>query len=179
MTATVGAAPLGTTPVAGGGASPTGGSTPGRGPDRVATMSTTRTANPPVLSAHPSRLTIWAGRAMILIAAAHTAVFAPLAPWSSWLAGDLRNGTPDSASLATFWALPGGFVVVLMLLGLLVARAGRQGQHVPGYVGWVILGWGVLGVSLIGPSGFLTAAIPAGLLIAANITARRHPRGRH
>ncbi|MER5420742.1 DUF6463 family protein [Streptosporangium roseum] len=141
-------------------------------------MSTTPTASPPALSAPPSRLTIWAGRTMILIAVAHTAVFALLAPWSSWLAGDLRNRAADSDSVATFWALPGGFVVVLVLLGLLVARAGRQGQHVPGYVGWVTLAWGALAVSLIGPSGFLLTAIPAGLLITANITARRHPRGR-
>nr|WP_281395047.1 DUF6463 family protein [Streptosporangium sandarakinum] len=139
-------------------------------------MSTTPAAYPPALSAPPSRLTIWAGRSMILIAVAHTAVFARLAPWSSWLAGDLRNRAADSDSVATFWALPGGFVVVLVLLGLLVARAGRQGQNVPGYVGWVILAWGALAVSLIGPSGFLLAAVPAGLLIAANITARRHPR---
>nr|WP_281387746.1 DUF6463 family protein [Nonomuraea rhodomycinica] len=138
-------------------------------------MSTTPAAYPPALSVPPSRLTVWAGRTMILIAVAHTAVFARLAPWSSWLAGDLRNRAADSDSVATFWALPGGFVVVLVLLGLLVARAGRQGQHVPGYVGWVILAWGALGVSLIGPSGFLLAAVPAGLLIAANITARRHP----
>ncbi|MBN6057757.1 hypothetical protein JYK22_37890, partial [Nonomuraea sp. RK-328] len=79
--------------------------------------------------------------------------------------------------VATFWALPGGFVVVLALLGLLVARAGRQGQPVPGYVGWAILAWGAFAVALIGPSGFLFTAIPAGLLIAANITTGRHSRG--
>ncbi|MEV4802974.1 DUF6463 family protein [Nonomuraea sp. NPDC049421] len=139
-------------------------------------MSNTPAVSPPALSAPPSRLTMWAGRTMIFIAVAHTAVFAGLAPWSSWLAGDLRNGAADSDSVATFWALPGGFVVVLALLGLLVARAGRQGQHVPGYVGWVILAWGALAVSLIGPSGFLLTAVPAVLLIAATITAGRHPR---
>nr|WP_220449018.1 DUF6463 family protein [Nonomuraea mesophila] len=139
-------------------------------------MSTTPAAHPPALSAPPSRLTIWAGRTMILIAVAHTAVFARLAPWSSWLAGDLRNRAADSDSVATFWALPGGFVVVLVLLGLLVTRAGRQGQHVPAYVGWVILAWGALAVSLIGPSGFLLTVVPAGLLIAANITASRRAR---
>jgi Family of unknown function (DUF6463) len=139
-------------------------------------MSTAPVVHPPALSAPPSRLTIWAGRAMILIAVLHTAMFAGLAPWSSWLAGDLRNGVADSDSMATFWALPGGFVVVLALLGLLVARAGRQGQHVPGYVGWATLAWGALAVSLIGPSGFLLTAIPAGLLIAADIIARRRSR---
>ncbi|MFI7045544.1 DUF6463 family protein [Streptosporangium sandarakinum] len=141
-------------------------------------MSTTSTTHPPALSTLPSRLTVWAGRSMILIAVAHTAVFAPLAPWSSWLAGDLHDPAPDSDSVATFWALPGGFVVVLGLLGLLVARAGRQGQRVPGYVGWTILVWAALAVGLIGPSGFLLGVIPSGLIIAADITVRRRPRGR-
>ncbi|NUW38090.1 hypothetical protein HTZ77_42830 [Nonomuraea sp. SMC257] len=114
---------------------------------------------------------------MVLIAVAHTVLFSLIAPWSSWLAGDLRTGAADSDSMATFWALPGGFVVVLALLGLLVARAGRQGHHVPGYVGWAILAWGAFAVSLIGPSGFLSAIVPAGLLIAANVVAGRHSAG--
>lgn len=136
-------------------------------------MHSTHAPSAPAVSAPPSRLTIWAGRTMILIAIGHTAVFAPLAPWSGWLAGDLRTRAADSDSVATFWALPGGFVVVLVLLGLMVARAGRQGQRVPAYVGWAILAWAALAVYLIGPSGFLLAVIPAALLIAANITARR------
>jgi hypothetical protein len=127
-------------------------------------------------ASRPSRLTIWAGRIMIFIAVAHTAVFVPLVPWSGWLAGDLRDGSAGTDSMVTFWALPGGFVVVLVLLGLLVARAGRQGQAVPGYVGWVILAWGAMAVGLIGPSGFLFAVVPAGLLIAADLTARRRSR---
>lgn len=142
-------------------------------------MSTAPVASAPVSTARPSRLTIWAGWTMILIAVAHTAVFARLAPWASWFAGDLRDRTADSDSVATFWALPGGFVVVLVLLGLLVARAGRQGQHVPAYVGWGLLAWGAAGVSLIGPSGFLSAAVPSALLIAAHITARRRSTRRH
>ncbi|GAA2308872.1 hypothetical protein GCM10010149_68740 [Nonomuraea roseoviolacea subsp. roseoviolacea] len=140
-------------------------------------MSTTPAVTPPASPAPPSRLTIWAGRAMVLIAVAHTVLFATLAPWSSWLAGDLRNEPPESDSVATFWALPGGFVVVLALLGLLAARAGRQGQLLPGYVGWALLAWGALAVSLIGPSGFLSIAVPAGLLIAADVVARRRLRG--
>ncbi|MFG3437050.1 DUF6463 family protein [Nonomuraea sp. NPDC047897] len=141
-------------------------------------MSTAPVAHPPAPSTRPNRLTTWAGRTMILIAVAHTVVVAPLAPWSGWFAGDLRDRTADGDSLATFWSLPGGFVVVLALLGLLVARAGRHGQHVPGYVGWALLAWGALAVALIGPSGFLTTAVPAGLLIAANLTAGRHSRRR-
>ncbi len=152
------------------------GSTPGLGPAKLSTMSTAPVVHPPVRPALPGKLTVWAGRSMVLIAVAHTAVFARLAPWSSWLAGDLRNHTADTDSVATFWALPGGFVVVLALLGLLLARAGRQGQRIPGYVGWTILAWGALAVALIGPSGFLLAIIPSALLIAADLTARRPSR---
>ncbi|TDD06160.1 hypothetical protein E1292_15680 [Nonomuraea deserti] len=110
---------------------------------------------------------------MIIISVLHTVVFVGAAPWASWLAGDLRNGTASSDSVATFWALPGGWVVVLVLLGLLVSRAGRQGQHVPAYVGWAMLAWVVFAVFLIGPSGFLFGFVPAGLLIAASLTGKR------
>lgn len=138
----------------------------------MAAMSLTSASRPSA----PARLTVWAGRAMILIAAAHTLMFTPLAPWSSWFAGELRDRSAGSESLVTFWALPGGFVVVLVLLGLLVARAGRQGHTVPAYVGWAVLAWGAFAVALLGPSGFLTAVVPAGLLIAADVIARRASR---
>ncbi|NUR93314.1 MAG: hypothetical protein HOY71_55345 [Nonomuraea sp.] len=111
---------------------------------------------------------------MLIIAAAHTAVFAPLAPWGSWLAGDLRTAR-DPDSVATFWALPGGFVVTLALLGILVARAGRRGERVPAYFGWVVLAWGAFATYLIGPGGFVSAVVPAGLIIAASFTAERQP----
>ncbi|WP_231618551.1 DUF6463 family protein [Nonomuraea sp. SBT364] len=139
-------------------------------------MNVTPATRPPASATPTARLTVWAGRMMILIAAGHTLVFAPIAPWSSWFAGELRDRSGVSDSLVTFWALPGGFVVVLVLLGLLVARAGRLGHAVPAYVGWAILAWGALGVTLIGPSGFLLAVVPAGLLIAAGVTARRGSR---
>ncbi|WP_327093024.1 DUF6463 family protein [Nonomuraea sp. NBC_01738] len=125
------------------------------------------------MSTSTGRLTLWAGRTMILIAVLHTAVFAGLAPWSSWLAGDLRARIGGSESMVTFWALPGGFVVVLVLLGLLVARMAKQGERVPGYVGWALLGWVALAIFLIGPSGFIGGLVPAGLLIAAGFTGRK------
>ena len=134
-------------------------------------------AESPGLVGRPDGLTMWAGRLLIAIAAAHLALFAPQAPWSRWFAGDLRgNGPKDSSVAELFWALPGGFVVVLVLLGLLVGRAGRQGHQVPWYVGWLVLGWSLSCVALIGPSGFVFGVLPAGLLIAADITARRRLR---
>jgi hypothetical protein len=77
-----------------------------------------------------------------------------------------------------FWALPGSFVVPLVLFGLLVARLGRCGERPPAYAGWVLAGWVAGCALLIGPSGFLLGFVPAGLLIAADLLARRKGAGR-
>ncbi|RNL83451.1 hypothetical protein EFW17_15715 [Halostreptopolyspora alba] len=110
---------------------------------------------------------------MVGIGVLHTAFFLPHPYWRSWLSGDLWGGGGDPESVAVFWALPGGFVVVLVVLGLLVARLGRGGQTVPGYTGWVLGAWALVCVLLIGPSGFLLGLVPAGLLVTATMRARR------
>jgi hypothetical protein len=124
------------------------------------------------------RLTQGAGWSLVAIAVLHTLVFIGHPHWSSWLAGGLREGSPDPDSLATFWALPGGFAVVMVVLGLLLARMGRRGERVPGYVGWALGIWALACVWLIGPSGFLLGLLPAGLLAAAAVLGRRRPRDR-
>ncbi|RKS07564.1 hypothetical protein DFP74_3239 [Nocardiopsis sp. Huas11] len=124
------------------------------------------------------RLTVGAGWTMATIGVLHTLVFLPHPYWSEWLAGGLRSGEGGDASLSVFWALPGSFVVPLVLTGLLVARLGRRGERAPAYVGWGLGGWAVGCVLLIGPSGFLLGLIPAGLLIAEDLLARRRSAGR-
>ncbi|MBB4930182.1 hypothetical protein F4561_001002 [Lipingzhangella halophila] len=116
-----------------------------------------------------------AGWAMVAIGVVHTAVFLPHPYWADWLSGDLWAGGGAPEAVAVFWALPGSFVPVLVVLGLLVARAGRRGEALPGYTGWVLGAWALLCVLLIGPSGFLLGLVPAALLIAANLVARRRP----
>lgn len=120
-----------------------------------------------------SALNRWAGYLMVFIALAHTAFFVPAAEWSQWLTGGLWNGAASDASYATFWALPGGFVPALLVLGLLVVRQARRGEYLPAYVGWVLLAWCVGCTALIGPSGFISGIAPAVLLIGGNLTARR------
>ncbi|MFC4150481.1 DUF6463 family protein [Micromonospora mangrovi] len=123
------------------------------------------------------RLTVVAGWSMVAIGTLHAAVFLPQPYWGQWFAGGLRSGEGGDASLAMFWALPGGFVVPLVLCGLLVARLGRRGERAPGYAGWLLGGWVAGCVTLIGPSGFLLGFVPAGLLIAEDLLARRRGTG--
>ncbi|GAA4917985.1 DUF6463 family protein [Stackebrandtia albiflava] len=127
----------------------------------------------PALSGAARTLTYWAGGFMLFIAAAHTAVFAPHPYWEHWISGGLRQAGVDPESLATFWALPGGFVVTLALLGLMVLRDARAGAAVPGYFGPVIAVWCLACTWLIGPSGFLSGLVPAALLIVAALLRRR------
>ncbi|SHI64448.1 hypothetical protein SAMN05421803_101816 [Nocardiopsis flavescens] len=124
------------------------------------------------------RLTVAAGWSTAAIGVLHTLVFLPHPYWSEWLGGGLRSGEGGDASLSVFWALPGGFVVPLVLLGLLVARLGRRGGRVPAYVGWGLGLWAAGCALLIGPSGFLLGLVPAGLLIAEDLAARRGGAGR-
>lgn len=87
----------------------------------------------------------------------HTALFAveSRSEWAGWLSGELRGADPDThaETVRLFWALPGGFAVPLILLGLLLSRMARTGQEVPRYVGWVLAGWVVLAGWILGPSG--------------------------
>lgn len=119
------------------------------------------------------RLTVAGGWSMVAIGILHTLVFLPHPYWGEWLAGGLRSGRGGDESLSVFWALPGSFVVPLVLLGLLTVRLGRRGERVPAYVGWGLGGWAAACALLIGPSGFLLGLIPAGLLVAEDLLARR------
>ncbi|MFC4335105.1 DUF6463 family protein [Salininema proteolyticum] len=120
-----------------------------------------------------SKLTIAAGVSASLIAVVHTVVFTFHPYWSDWLSGGLRDGEADFESVAVFWALPGGFVVPLFLLGLLLVRMGRRGEPVPFYVPAGLAAWVAFCVYLLGPSGFLLALVPLTLLVLARV---RTPR---
>jgi hypothetical protein len=128
---------------------------------------TTRTTN---------RLDATAGILLIAIAILH-AVFTMNAHWPAWIAGELRDGTASTDSFRAFWAQPGGFAVVVALLGLLILRSARRGERLPGYVGWGFLGWAGLCVALVGPaSGFTLALVPPVLLIIAHLRGRAADR---
>ncbi|WP_329404275.1 DUF6463 family protein [Streptomyces melanogenes] len=117
-------------------------------------------------------LTLWAGRSAVSIGALHTALFAvkSRSQWGGWLSGELRGADPGThaETVRLFWALPGGFSVPLILLGLLLSRMARTGQQVPRYVGWTLAGWVVLAGWILGLSGFPLGLVPAVLLILAS-----------
>ncbi|MGW1772682.1 DUF6463 family protein [Streptomyces sp. NPDC002104] len=131
------------------------------------------------VSTRTRTLTLWAGRSAVAIGGLHTALFAfaSRSHWGGWLAGDLRGADPDThaETVRLFWALPGGFAVPLILLGLLLSRMARTGQDVPRYVGWVLAGWVVLAAWILGPSGFPLGLVPAALLILASRGRRGSP----
>ncbi|MCX5130260.1 DUF6463 family protein [Streptomyces sp. NBC_00347] len=116
-------------------------------------------------------LTLWAGRTTVSIGVLHTALFAVKAQpeWAGWLSGDLHGADPAThvESLRLFWALPGGFAVPLILLGLLLSHMARTNQEVPRYTGWVLAAWVALAAWILEPSGFPLGLIPAALLILA------------
>ncbi len=118
------------------------------------------------------RLDRTAGVLLVAVAIIHV-VFTMNPYWPAWVGGELRDGTASAESLAAFWAQPGGFSVVMVLLGLMVLRAARRGERVPGYVGWGLLAWVGLCVVLVGPaSGFTLVLVPPVLLVAADVRAR-------
>lgn len=119
-----------------------------------------------------ARLTRLAGWSLIVIAVLHVAVFVPQVPWGEWVDGGLRAADPDPESVAVFWALPGGIVLPAVLTGWLMLRSGRLGRRVPLAFAFVLIGWVVFCVWLIGPSGFLAVLATAGLVIAAAIADR-------
>lgn len=113
------------------------------------------------------RLNLWGSGLMIAISLLHIAVFVPHPYWSEWLRGDLRAGEGSTESVTVFWALPGGFAPVMLLLGMVLFGSARSGRPLPRYVGWGLGLWVLLCVSLIGVSGFLLGTIPTLLLIIA------------
>ena len=118
-----------------------------------------------------------AGWSLIAIASLHTAAFAFDAPWGEWFDGELRGGGADPESAAAFWALPGGVVMPVLLFAVLLLRSARAGRHVGAGMGLVMAAWAGFCVWLVGPSGFMTVFVPAGLLVLATVFDRLARRG--
>ena len=137
----------------------------GRVGDSADPMVRTARAAHPSSRRRPDRLTVAAGWSAVTIAVLHTIVFAFHPHWGAWLAGLARSGDLPDEAITVFWALPGGFVVPLAVLGLLIIGTGRRGHAMPRYVGWMLFGWILFCFWIIGPSGFLLGLVPTALLL--------------
>ncbi|RJL27067.1 hypothetical protein D5H75_24900 [Bailinhaonella thermotolerans] len=96
--------------------------------------------------------------------------------WAGWAAGELQGGLGAAKpvySELSFWAVPGGFAVPLLLLGLLAVGRAREGRPLPGYVGWALLAWAAFGAYVTFPLfGFFLVFVPAALFLLAAREAR-------
>lgn len=88
--------------------------------------------------------------------------------WSEIFSGGLWNTVtlePSGGQLAVaeaFWLTPGSFAAPLLLLGCYVVWSSRQGNRVPGWLGWGMGVWGIAAVIMLPASpGWLFPVIGA------------------
>ena len=68
---------------------------------------------------------------------------------------------------SAFWATAGSFGVPTLLLGASVVWASGHGLEPPAWLGWGLLGWGLIAAPVAAKGGFWQVIVPAVLLIAA------------
>ena len=130
------------------------------------------------MSTDRSRYARWAGWIMVVQGGAHIALLGSAARvhMSDWLHGVVwANPGPKphdpgevTQGAAYFWAGPGSFGVPVLLTGALIVWLSRRHLPVPAFVGWGYAAWGLVCAAIAGPgTPFLTAVVPAGLIVAA------------
>lgn len=144
-------------------------------PEAARTEAVPTAGVPPRLTGRARALTIWAGRLLTAVAAAHLVFFLVTSTEfvPDWLSGalwaDLPLDEPMPQAQAFFWQLTGSFAVPTALLGLLLARFAREGRALPGYVTWTVAAWVTLCASILEPSGFPVGLVPAVMLVVARL----------
>ncbi|MFC6100212.1 DUF6463 family protein [Olivibacter domesticus] len=127
------------------------------------------------LTAKAARLYKWAGWMLVSICLLHFVFWSVVSyhSWGAWISGALWDHV-DPETLAAFelnfefWALPGSFMIPLLLLGLLITRAAQMRDRLPRYLGWSLLLWVLICSIILEPSGFPLGLIPAVMLIMAH-----------
>jgi hypothetical protein len=116
----------------------------------------------------------WAGRILVGQSVLHLLITGWLSRThiGGWLAGTAwlpPGGLSDlDPAVGAFWLTLGSFALPQMLLGGLVTGLGKAGRTVPGYVGWGLAVWGVACAAVFEPSPFITALVPAVMLVRAS-----------
>ncbi|PSL07035.1 hypothetical protein CLV30_102424 [Haloactinopolyspora alba] len=132
------------------------------------------------------RLTQSAGWIAAAFGTVHIAV-APLDTrdvWSQVVSeGWLNTFTLDKAtSLAelerseTFWVTLGSFGAPMLVLGSSVVWSARHGHRVPGWLGWMVLGWSVPMVSVLPASPGWALPVVGGLIVLGDRERSRQAR---
>ncbi|MCP4539668.1 MAG: molecular chaperone GroEL [Chloroflexi bacterium] len=105
----------------------------------------------------------WIGKALIGIGVVHSIggflFFGPIL--SALFNEGLFNTITVSGDIgreAAFWFLFGGFMV--MIIGGLVDRLERLGEHLPAFLGWSFAALTILGAIIMPASGFWLLIIP-------------------
>jgi len=77
----------------------------------------------------------------------------------------------DSTTLAQFersetlWVTLGSWGVPVLVLGCYVVWATHQGQRVPGWIGWILLGWGLVFATALPASPAWLFVVSGGLIV--------------
>ncbi|MCT2581664.1 DUF6463 family protein [Actinophytocola gossypii] len=132
------------------------------------------------LTGRARTLTLWAGRLIVVVSAAHLLFFlvTSLDFVPDWASGALWEATavgePPPAEQGAFFRLLGSFAVPLLLVGLLLWRSAAREQALPGYVTWTVAGWSLLCALIQPASGFPLLVVASVLLVLAR-RAAPHP----
>lgn len=126
------------------------------------------------LTAKAALLYRWAGWMLVGICLLHLVFWSIVTyhSWNVWISGALWEYENPQTRTAfelnfEFWALPGSFMIPLLLLGLLIAHAARMRNRLPRYLGWSLLLWVLICSIILEPSGFPLGLIPVVILIMA------------
>lgn len=116
-----------------------------------------------------------AGLLLVLLGAGHLvgATLGSGAQWRSIFRASPWNSVPppwtddDLARQKAFWTSAGSFAGPCIVLGGLLVWLGDQPVAIPGWIGWALGGWALLGCVLAPRGGFWLALVPSALLILA------------
>ncbi|QLY30864.1 hypothetical protein H0264_00105 [Nocardia huaxiensis] len=121
----------------------------------------------------------WAGRILVFLGAAHTALgLALTAPHhaGAWFGFELWTVSDSIAemdsSTGAFWMSVGSFGVPLALVGALVLWMDNRGIVPPPFIAWTVGLWIAVAAAIAEPAPWLVAWVAVGLLLAADRQAK-------
>ncbi|RXZ71664.1 DUF6463 family protein [Agromyces albus] len=105
---------------------------------------------------------------LVLTSIARADVWRDIASAGWWGTVTLRPSAEQLRFAEAFWITPGSFAVPLLALGILVVFSARQGNRVPGVLGWILAIWGVFCASLLPVSGAWLFIVVGALFVAGD-----------